>query len=63
MAEAVKKLSPQCKDLLNKIFVIDAKKRISIEEIENHLWYRMPLPPRYQAVLERLHQVRGRWGR
>jgi serine/threonine-protein kinase SRK2 len=31
-------LSPECKDLLNKIFVIDAKKRISIEQIERHPW-------------------------
>jgi hypothetical protein len=31
-------LSPECKDLLNKIFVIDAKKRISIEQIEKHPW-------------------------
>lgn len=32
-------LSPECKDLLNKIFVIDAKKRISIEQIERHPWW------------------------
>lgn len=54
MAEAIKKLSPECKDLLNRIFVIDAKKRITIEDIERHPWYRKPLPPRYQAVLDSL---------
>ena len=32
-------LSVECKDLLNKIFVIDAKKRISIEQIEKHPWW------------------------
>jgi len=31
-------LSPECKDLLNRIFVIDAKKRITIEDIERHPW-------------------------
>lgn len=35
-------LSPECKDLLNKIFVIDAKKRISIEQIEKHPWCAAP---------------------
>jgi serine/threonine protein kinase len=54
MAEAIKKLSPECKDLLNRIFVIDAKKRITIEDIERHPWYRRALPQRYQAVLDRL---------
>ncbi|PRW57692.1 Serine threonine- kinase SAPK9 [Chlorella sorokiniana] len=54
MAEAIKKLSPECKDLLNRIFVIDAKKRITIEDIERHPWYRKPLPPRYQGVLDSL---------
>lgn len=54
MAEAVKKLTPECKDLLNRIFVIDASKRITIEKIERHPWYKMPLPERYEAVLRRL---------
>lgn len=54
MAEAIKKLSPECKDLLNRIFVIDAKKRITIEDIERHPWYRKGLPPKYQEVMDRL---------
>lgn len=54
MAEAIKKLSPECKDLLNRIFVIDAKKRITIEDIERHPWYRKPLPAKYQQVLDGL---------
>lgn len=54
MAEAVKKLSPECKDLLNRIFVIDATKRITIDKIERHPWYKMPLPAQYEQVLERL---------
>lgn len=54
MAEAVKKLSPECKDLLNRIFVIDATKRVTIEQIEAHPWYLKPLPPKYQVVLDRL---------
>ena len=47
-------LSPECKDLMNRIFVIDAKKRITLEDIEAHPWYSMPLPPRLQAQLDRM---------
>jgi len=34
MAEAVKKLSPEIKDLLNRIFVIDASKRVTVQQIK-----------------------------
>lgn len=54
MAEAVKKLTPECKDLLNRIFTIDAGKRITLKQIEKHPWYNMPLPSSYQNVLDRL---------
>lgn len=54
MAKAIAKLSPECKDLLNKIFTIDAKKRITIEQIKEHPWYHIPLPERYQRQLDSL---------
>jgi len=54
MAEAVKKLTPECKDLLNRIFVIDAAKRVTIEQIERHPWYKMPLPAAYTKTLEKI---------
>lgn len=54
MAEAIKKLTPECKDLLNRIFTIDATKRITIEQIERHPWYKMPLPEAYTRTLEHL---------
>lgn len=54
MAEAVKKLSPEIKDLLNRIFVIDATKRITIKQIERHPWYNKPLPAKYEDVLKKL---------
>ena len=54
MAEAVKKLTPECKDLLNRIFVVDAAKRVTIEQIERHPWYKMPLPASYSDTLKRL---------
>lgn len=37
--KAVEKLSKECMDLLNKIFVVDDKKRITIEAIKEHPWY------------------------
>lgn len=32
-------LSPEVTDLLNKIFVIDEKARITIAQIKEHPWY------------------------
>ncbi len=54
MAEAAKKLSPEVKDLLNRIFVIDAGKRVTIEQIKRHPWYKAPLPPRLAAAAARV---------
>ncbi len=41
--KAVEKLSKECMDLLNRIFVVDDKKRITIEAIKEHPWS-APLP-------------------
>lgn len=41
-------LSPECRDLLDQIFVVDEKKRISIQEMKQHAWYNKSLPPRLQ---------------
>ncbi len=60
MAEAIKKLTPECKDLLNRIFVIDAAKRITIEKIERHPWYKMPLPQSYTTNLAKLEESQKR---
>jgi serine/threonine-protein kinase SRK2 len=54
MAEAVKKLSPEIKDLLNRIFVIDASKRVTVQQIKRHPWYNKPLPPGYQEKWDEL---------
>ena len=43
-------LTPECTDLLNKIFVIDEKKRITVPEIREHPWYKRPLLPKYAAA-------------
>ena len=47
---ACAQLTPECTDLLNKIFVIDEKKRITVPEIKEHAWYTRPLLPKYAAA-------------
>ena len=47
---AALQLSPECTDLLNRIFVIDYKKRIRGPENMEHAWYNRPLLPRYEAA-------------
>ncbi len=43
--KAVEKLSKECMDLLNRIFVVDDKKRITIEAIKEHPWSVPPTHP------------------
>ncbi|KAK9809102.1 hypothetical protein WJX72_009377 [[Myrmecia] bisecta] len=52
IADNVDKLSPECRDLLDKIFTVDAEKRVTVEQIMQHPWYTKPLLPDYQAALE-----------
>lgn len=54
MKKNVERLSPECRDLLDRIFVVDPKKRITITQIMQHPWYNLPLPPRYQQALNDL---------
>jgi len=44
--QAIKRLSTDCRDLLDRIFVVDEKKRISIQDMKKHPWYNKPLPSR-----------------
>lgn len=44
-------MSPECVDLLNRIFQINEGKRIKIEEIRQHPWYVEPLSPRYEQAM------------
>jgi len=47
---ALGKLSPECTDLLNRIFVIDEKKRISVPAIKAHPWYTRPLSSKHATA-------------
>ncbi|KAK9809119.1 hypothetical protein WJX72_009585 [[Myrmecia] bisecta] len=54
--QAVEKLSKDCMDLLNRIFVIDEKKRITVAEIKQHPWYLRELSPKYRDAEDSLRR-------
>eukprot|EP00884_Botryococcus_braunii_P019410 jgi/Botrbrau1/6152/Bobra.331_2s0042.1 len=56
----VKALSPEARDLLDKIFVVDPKQRITVEGIMQHPWYTAPLSPEYQAAYDQIQQEQSR---
>ena len=52
-------LSNECMDLLNKIFVIDELKRITLKGIREHAWYNKPLEAKYRDAFDRFQQEQG----
>lgn len=56
IAHNVGALSPEVKDLLDKILVVDPSKRIDIHGITNHPWFKKPLPPLYQQAIDKLER-------
>ena len=50
----VASLSPEVKDLLDQILVIDPSKRITVEGIIEHPWYKQKLPAKYQTALDEM---------
>ena len=53
-------LSPECRDLLDSIFVVDEKKRISIQDMKKHAWYNKSLPSRLQHSERHLREEQQR---
>lgn len=49
-------LSPECIDLLDKMFELDEDKRITMQGIKQHPWFCKPLPPLYAHALEQLNR-------
>jgi serine/threonine protein kinase len=56
----VRLLTPSCRDLLDRVFVTDAKKRITMEELKQHPWFNRRLPERFERSLERVTQQQVR---
>ena len=49
-------LSPEVRDLLDQIFKVDPKKRITVRGIMQHPWYNKQLPAKYQDALDRIEE-------
>lgn len=54
LANNVAALSPEVKDLLNKILVIEPTNRITVDGIMSHPWYNQKLSHKYQSALDNL---------
>jgi serine/threonine-protein kinase SRK2 len=48
--DIVKRMSPACMDLLDRIFRISENERITVPEIKQHQWYTEPLTGKYAAA-------------
>ncbi|KAJ9514737.1 hypothetical protein QJQ45_028510 [Haematococcus lacustris] len=55
-SNAVAKLSPEVKDLLDKMFEVKQDVRVDVAGIKSHPWFRRPLQPHFAASLEQLRQ-------
>ncbi|KAK9808852.1 hypothetical protein WJX72_005109 [[Myrmecia] bisecta] len=60
MKHAVERLSAECIDLLDKIFVTDEKKRITLQQIKEHPWVMRPQPPLYAKAEEKFVKEQAR---
>mmetsp|Transcript_10826 Transcript_10826/g.27788 ORF Transcript_10826/g.27788 Transcript_10826/m.27788 type:complete len:469 (+) Transcript_10826:407-1813(+) len=58
--KGVSQLSIEVKDLLDKIFVVDSTKRIHLDEIKNHPWYKKALPAEYEKALRILEEEQAK---
>ena len=54
--EIVKRMSPECKDLLDRIFRVQEKERITIEQIKQHPWYTEPLPAKFDTAMKEIER-------
>ena len=48
-------ISPECKDLIDRIFNVDSAERFGMEDMKKHPWYNKPLTPRHQAAIDRIN--------
>lgn len=55
--DAAKRLSPECQDLLDHIFDLDERRRMSIESIRSHPWFSLPMSTKYETALKKCEAV------
>lgn len=53
---AVIRLTPECRDLLDKMFDVRANSRLGVDGIKSHPWFTKPLPEVYRRGLEELNK-------
>lgn len=51
MRDAAGRLSKECRDLLDHIFDLNEKRRMSIEDIKAHPWFQVKLGAKYENAL------------
>ena len=47
-------LSPDCRDLMDRIFTVNEQQRINVAGIKAHAWYNKPLLPKFQTAQDAL---------
>eukprot|EP00747_Dinoflagellata_sp_TGD_P138325 gnl/TRDRNA2_/TRDRNA2_175776_c0_seq1.p1 gnl/TRDRNA2_/TRDRNA2_175776_c0~~gnl/TRDRNA2_/TRDRNA2_175776_c0_seq1.p1 ORF type:complete len:447 (+),score=-37.16 gnl/TRDRNA2_/TRDRNA2_175776_c0_seq1:88-1428(+) len=52
----ISRLSPSCRDLLDRILVVDANKRIRMEQLKKHPWFIRKLPDIFELKLKKLKE-------
>lgn len=50
--DVAKRLSQECQELLDHIFDLNERRRMSIEDIKGHPWFNRELPEKYTKALE-----------
>jgi len=57
VSEVAKHLSPECQDLLDHIFDLDERKRLSTESIRSHPWFSLPMSPKHEAAWKKCQEI------
>ena len=52
-------LSPECKDLLDRIFVTDEKQRITVTQIKEHAWTSKTLSAKYEEAEAQIRRLQA----
>ena len=60
--DIVKRMSPECMDLLDRIFKISEKERITVAEIKEHPWYKEPLSDKFAKATADLEAAQAALG-
>ena len=56
IASNVSALPPPCKELLNAIFQVEPKDRITVDGIRSNAWFSKPFSEPYSGALSRIRQ-------